>query len=146
MIVGNRLIEHLTSLQFSMKNSVHRNYVSTHYSYYLTPVSPLNSFFLSPSDFQKIVEGLRSKISYMNTYSVTILKYLNNLISTILSELSNQSLMTCTFPGLFKQARVTHIFKSGYRKHPKNYRPFSVLPVLSKVFEKSHLHSSVSLF
>ena len=44
--------------------------------------------------------------------------------------------MTGTFPGLFKQARVTPIFKSGCQKDLNNYRPISVLPVFSKIFEE----------
>ena len=118
---------------------MHRSSASAHYSNYLTNLSPLSSFFFSPVsalDVQKIIEGFKSKSSHINTYSVKILKYLSNLISPILSELINKSLMTGTFPGLFKQARVTPIFKSGCRKDPNNYRPISVLPVLSKVFEK----------
>ena len=137
--MGNLLNEHLSSLPINIQNPMHRNSASAHFSNYLTNVSPLRSFFFSPVsalDVQKIIEGFKSKSSHINTYSVKILKYLSNLISPILSELINKSLMTGTFPGLFKHARVTPIFKSGCRKDPNNYRPISVLPVLSKVFEK----------
>ena len=36
----------------------------------------------------------------------------------------------------WKQARVTPIFKSGDRRQCENYRPISILPVVSKVFER----------
>ena len=40
------------------------------------------------------------------------------------------------FPVCLKNARVIPIFKSGDAKSVKNYRPISMLPFLSKVFER----------
>ena len=147
--MANLLNESLTKLPISIQNSIPRSSVSTHYSQYLTLVSPVNSFFfspVSPSDVENIIVGLKSKSSHINTYSVKTLKHLKNLISPVLSELINKSFMTSTFPGLFKQARVTPIFKSGCQKDPNNYRPISVLPVLSKIFEKVACRQLYSYF
>ena len=41
-----------------------------------------------------------------------------------------------TFPNELKCADVTPVFKKGDSTLPKNYRPVSVLPVVSKVFER----------
>ena len=40
------------------------------------------------------------------------------------------------FPDELKCARVTPLFKSGNRNLMSNYRPISILPTLSKIFEK----------
>eukprot|EP00733_Pompholyxophrys_punicea_P000145 Pompholyxophrys_punicea_v1_NODE_23_length_5341_cov_25.501513.p1 type:complete len:179 gc:universal NODE_23_length_5341_cov_25.501513:3855-4391(+) len=48
----------------------------------------------------------------------------------------NLSLDTATFPDLLKKARLVPIYKKGSRNDPANYRPISVLPTLSKLFEK----------
>ena len=40
------------------------------------------------------------------------------------------------FPDSWKIARVAPIFKSGQTDDRSNYRPISVLPVLSRIFEK----------
>ena len=40
-------------------------------------------------------------------------------------------------PSVWKQAKIIPIFKSGYREKAENYRPISVLPVLSKLLEKA---------
>ena len=49
----------------------------------------------------------------------------------------NLSIKTSTVPNIWKSAKVVPIFKSGNHDLPENYRPISVLPVLSKVFEKA---------
>ena len=41
-----------------------------------------------------------------------------------------------TFPSILKHANITPVFKKGYRGSKENYRPVSILPVISKIFEK----------
>ena len=43
---------------------------------------------------------------------------------------------TSQFPDLWKVARIIPIFKEGDKTEKSNYRPISVLPVISKLFEK----------
>ena len=48
----------------------------------------------------------------------------------------NQSLKTGTFPDRLKVARVRPLFKKGDNQLITNYRQISILPSLSKIFEK----------
>ena len=48
----------------------------------------------------------------------------------------NSSIDTSQFPSNWKVARVTPIFKEGDKTEKSNYRPISVLSVISRVFEK----------
>ena len=57
-------------------------------------------------------------------------------ISRILMLIFNTSIETNTFPVSWKIARVTPIYKEGEKSEKSNYRPISVLPVLSRLFEK----------
>ena len=57
-------------------------------------------------------------------------------ISAPLSELINRCFESSVFPSDEKIAKVTPIYKSGERSSMDNYRPISVLPVLSKVIER----------
>ena len=49
----------------------------------------------------------------------------------------NLSISSGKFPSSWKAAKITPIFKSGSRSVPKNYRPISVLPIVSKLLEKA---------
>ena len=48
----------------------------------------------------------------------------------------NESIKKSTFPSILENANITPVFKKGYRSSKENYRPESILPVISKIFEK----------
>ena len=50
---------------------------------------------------------------------------------------------TVRFPDELKEAYVTPIHKKSSKTKKENYRPISILPVLSKVFERL-LHKQIS--
>ena len=58
------------------------------------------------------------------------------VISSSLCRIYNLSIETGMFPDSWKEARVAPIFKSGKADDRSNYRLISVLPVVSRLFEK----------
>ena len=48
----------------------------------------------------------------------------------------NETICSSKFPTFFKFANVTPVFKQGSRNQKDNYRPISILPIISKIFEK----------
>lgn len=48
----------------------------------------------------------------------------------------NTSIVTGSYPSLWKHALVTPAFKSGEFDEVNNFRPISILPILSKILEK----------
>ena len=47
-----------------------------------------------------------------------------------------ESIKKSRFPSTLNNANVTPVFKKGCRGSKENYRPVSILPVISKIFEK----------
>ena len=68
---------------------------------------------------------------------VVVLKTCESEFSYILAELFNKCLKESCFPDCWKVSSVVPVFKNvGEGFTAKNYRPVSLLSVLSKVFEK----------
>lgn len=78
--------------------------------------------------------------------SSKILKCIVDEISHPLATIINQCFITGTFPDCLKTARVKPLFKKGSHSDPGNYRPISILPSLSKVFEKVLLKQLTAYF
>lgn len=66
------------------------------------------------------------------------------VIAKPLSHMINISLASGIVPNNLKNARVTPIFKSGDAHNFENYRPINILPVISKLFEKSQSDDEIS--
>ena len=52
----------------------------------------------------------------------------------------NLSINSGVVPSEWKQAKVELLFKSGNKDDLDNYRPISILPILSKILEKAVFH------
>ena len=79
---------------------------------------------------------MKNKSSHINTYPVKILKLISDIVSPILSIIIGKSLRDGVFPASFKKARVVPLHKGGCTSDVSNYRPVSVLPMMSKIFER----------
>ena len=67
---------------------------------------------------------------------VRLLKETADQIAPSPTMLLNKSLRLGIFPGDWKLANIVPIFKKGKRSFVKNYRPISLLPVISRVLER----------
>ena len=65
-----------------------------------------------------------------------LLKDNNDICSIVLSSDINRCIHNGNFPNNLKNADITPTFKKGDRLSKCNYRPVSILPTLSKVYEK----------
>ena len=106
-----------------------------------TVMSPRNESVLT---FELITsESIRKKLKHLSVKKATgldgissrLLKAGADVIDAPLAYICNLSLKTGVFPSDWKCARVTPIYKDGPKDDVGNYRPVSILPVVSKLLE-----------
>jgi hypothetical protein len=91
----------------------------------------------SEEEVSNIINNLDQNCSSgIDQISTKSIKCIKRFIVPKLTQCINFCLANGTFPDALKVAKVTPIYKSGNRSDPGNYRPVSVLPVMSKIFEK----------
>lgn len=89
------------------------------------------------TEISKIIDELDSNTSTgLDGISTKAIKCLKDIIAERLMLCINKCLTAGIFPDTLKVAKVSPIFKSGSKTDPSNYRPVSVLPVISKIFER----------
>ena len=71
----------------------------------------------------------------MDNIPAKVLKITANIIAPSLTYIFNVSLESGIYVDDWKLAKIIPINKSEDRKKCENYRPISILPVISKVFE-----------
>lgn len=97
-------------------------------------------------EIHKAISSLKNKRSQdIHGLSNMLLKVCGKNILQPLKTIINQSLKTGIFPDKMKVAKILPIFKKGDKHKIENYRPISLLPAFSKVFEKI-LHNRLSTF
>ena len=96
---------------------------------------------------------VKNIISKLNTHKSTgldgigpnIIKSSGDTIISCVTSIINNSICAGVFPDKLKEARVLPIFKSGRKELCENYRPISILPTISKIFER-HIASHLQVF
>ena len=98
----------------------------------------LHNISITPKMVKKVIMNLdSSKASGPDCIPVVVLKNCEPELSYILAKLFNKCLKESCFPDCWKVSSVVSVFKNvGERSTAKNYRPVSLLSVVSKVFEK----------
>lgn len=94
-------------------------------------------FHTSHTEIFTIIGHMKNKTSTdIDTIPCKVLKLCSKHISTPLAYLINNSLEEGVFPTRLKQAKIVPIHKSGKKDNVDNYRPISILPVFSKIYER----------
>ena len=98
-----------------------------------------SAFFtqITPNEIIEIVRNLKNRSSSgFDEIDVKIVKKVIHIICIPLSNIFNSSMTSGIFPEKMKIAKVIPVYKTGSTESVNNYRPISVLPMFSKIYEK----------
>ena len=102
-----------------------------------TITSTLTNFKTTPTDMEDLLQQLdTSKSNGSDGIPTRLLKEAASELAPSVSALFNFSFETGQTPQEWRDATVTPIHKKGTKSSPTNYRPISLLPVVSKVQER----------
>ena len=137
--IANAFNTYFANIGKNLSSQIDQNNVIADYKQYLTsPTRETLKFECITKDYTiKAIDNLENKNSSGHDgISNTLLKTIKNDISQSLTIIINQMLTTGIFPDAFKLSKVIPLFKKGDSSLLVNYRPISLLPTISKVFER----------
>ena len=76
------------------------------------------------------------KATGLDQISAKILKDSAPTIASSLTKIFNASLLSQIFPDIWKKGKIIPPFKANDPTAPNNYRPITILPILSKIMER----------
>lgn len=98
-------------------------------------------FNLSPTnenEVQEIIDSFQNKHSSgYDEVPIIVIKSAKLQISKILAHLINSSFVCGIFPEPLKISKTIPLYKNNDPKSKTNYRPVSLLPIISKIYEKA---------
>ena len=116
-------------------------------NFYSRRIGLRSRFVISPVTSHFVLNQLRAldpkKSVGLDDISSLFLRDGADVITSPVTHIINLSIITETVPSVFKEARVVPLFKKGSKLDPGNYRPVSLLNVLSKILERA-VHSQLS--
>ena len=131
-----------------------RNYSNeTTAKYYESNKLQTNNFSLQSVDEAKISDILEnideSKAPGFDNIPGILLKDGAEILSKPISDILNLSILLSKFPKKCKIAKIKPVYKKGSKIEATNYRPISLLPLISKVFERvilNQLHDYINTY
>ena len=107
------------------------------YYQHLNLTEPFSLLTTSTDNVLKLLEEINpSKATGLDNIAGKFLKDGATALAEPITELCNLSILQSKFPDGCKQAKLKPLFKKGSKDDPKNYRPISLLPQLSKLLKK----------
>jgi hypothetical protein len=98
---------------------------------------------IEPDEIIKIISSFNNNKS--SDLSVRAIKHVRHALAPVLTRLFNNCMFSGVFPSELKIAKVIPLFKNGKQHLLSNYRPISILPLFSKIFERI-IHSRLTSF
>ena len=105
-----------------------------------TRISDTTKFCISLINALQVIEDLKNipnnKATGLDGIGIKLFKVVLNVIAPSLTHIYNASISRGTFPNTFKRAKLTPDHKKYSLYDRNNYRPISILPIISKPLER----------
>ncbi len=102
---------------------------------------------IDEENVSEIINKLSSKASFgFDGISAKLLKSIKTAVIKPITIIINQMINTGIFPDKLKIGKFIPIFKKDNETQFTNYRPISLLPTISKIFEKIYSNSYINSF
>ena len=111
----------------NIKRSMESNYMYTDFNFHTVQTEVVKSHLLKLKC---------NKATGYDLLPAKLLRMGSDILCNPISYLLNMSLKVCKFPSSLKYAEICPVFKKGNNLDVSNYRPVSILPSMSKIFEK----------
>ena len=145
-IFGNRIFSdsdeianHFNDYFINISRTLSQQIQSVHsFGHYLNDnvTSKFQFYFVNQDHIGKLIDNLKNKASYgHDNISNILIKRAKEVLIEPLTLLVNQMLKSGHFPLELKISRVIPLFEKGDPSEFSNYRPISLLPSFSKIFE-----------
>ena len=106
-------------------------------------ISDLNTFKFNQTTIEiikKILKQIKKGGKSSSSIHPKIVAHCIEPLAIQLCAIINKCILLSTFPDIWKSADIIPVYKSGSHTDVANYRPISLLPNLSKVFERVMHH------
>jgi len=145
--VANKFNEYFATIGKDISDSIPIISDHTHHSFLQHTNTTFSFESTTEEKVKRVIQNLKNKTSYgVDGLSSKVLRQLTEPLIPIITHLINLSLETGTFPLPLKIAKVVPIFKKNDPTVFDNYRPISLLPAMSKVFERCMADQIIDYF
>ena len=98
-------------------------------------------------NIEKIIDKIKTDVATgIDGIPSKIIKQAKTVISPYLTKIINVSFETKIFPDILKKVIIKPIHKKDDKNDISNYRPISILPVISKIFVRATLNQLLTFF
>ena len=127
------------SLLNNLPNSPNKLGTNFVYQYYKN-IELKDNFNLNLTTEKKVLEVLQfidiSKAAGIGKIFEIFFKNGANILAKPIAKICNTSISSGLFPNDWKIAKLKPLYKKGLKTNPENFRPTSLLPLMSKVIER----------
>ena len=137
--IANSFNEYFRNIGFELASNINIDDTDATPMQYLCDPTQLRCNFnlVNSDDILQIINKMENKISSgIDGISNKILKYIKEEIAKPIALIINQMFTTGTFPDTLKVSKIIPLHKKGNAALLSNYRPISLLPTISKIFER----------